>query len=85
MPAQMSEAQVLPEKMPALQAEEDSSVENLGSSDKIGTRTDHQNMVRMGKHQELRVQNFPPQEIEYMSDFNSVISVFSQFLASPLS
>jgi hypothetical protein len=30
-------------------------VADIGSPEKIGTRTDHRDMMRMGKNQELRV------------------------------
>ena len=44
------------EKTPALSHSEDEEVaERLGLSGKVGTRTDHRDMIRMGKRQELDV------------------------------
>jgi hypothetical protein len=53
------EAEAILEKAPASNhSRDEESAEDRGSYDQMGTRTDHRDMIRMGREQELNVRTF---------------------------
>lgn len=54
---------------------DDSPVEELGPSEKVGTRADHRDMLRMGKNQELRVRTPYPLKLTVLTLFVKLICI----------
>jgi hypothetical protein len=55
---QHKEAELIVEKgMASSHKEDEESAEDRGSYDQMGTRTDHRDMIRMGRQQELKVRS----------------------------
>lgn len=83
--AEYKEAEAAVEKaIASSHSEDEESAERLGSYDQIGTRTDHRDMIRMGRQQELKVQTILLSCYLMMNGthYRSVTSAFGRFSAS---